>query len=64
MSFLKSLFGPSKDEIWRDLAHELGGEFYEGGLFKGPSAVAARYKEWTVTFDTYSTGGKNSQTYT
>lgn len=64
MSFLRALFGPGKDEIWRELAQELGGEFYEGGLFSGPSAVAARYKEWTVTFDTYSTGGKNSKTYT
>lgn len=66
MSFLRSLFGPSKDEIWSQFAHELGGEFYEGGLFKGPSAVAARYKDWTVTFDTYTQnhGKNNTQTYT
>ena len=27
------LFGPSKDEIWRQLAAQLGGRFHDGGFF-------------------------------
>ena len=43
-------FGPSKDEVWRQLSHEIGAEFVEGGFWKG-SKVQAHVGPWTVTLD-------------
>lgn len=64
MGLLRSLFGPSKDEIWRILSHEIEGQFLEGGFLKG-SKVEARHGEWTLTLDTYTvSSGKHSTTYT
>ena len=64
MSFLKSLFGPSRDEIWRQLSDEVGGRFHEAELFRG-SAVQARTDDWIITLDTYTVStGQTSQTYT
>lgn len=31
MGILRSAFGPSKDEIWTQIATDIGGEFIEGG---------------------------------
>jgi hypothetical protein len=57
MGVLRKIFGPSKDEVWKQLSSEIEGDFIEGGFWKG-SKVRARVKEWTVTLDTYvvSTG--------
>ena len=64
MSFLKSLFGPSRKEIWQQLSGEVGGRFHEGGLFT-ESAVQARAGDWIITLDTYTVStGKSSQTFT
>ena len=64
MNFLKALFGPSRKDIWRQLAREVGGQFHEGG-FLNPFAVQARTGDWILTLDTLSSGdGKTSQTYT
>jgi len=63
MGLLRQLFGPSKDEIWRQLAHEIKGDFVGGG-WKG-SKVQAQFKEWTITLDTYTVStGKSAVTYT
>ena len=43
-------FGPSKDEVWRQLSEEIGAEFVEGGFWKG-SKVQAHVGPWTVTLD-------------
>jgi hypothetical protein len=43
-------FGPSKDEVWRQLSREIGAEFVEGGFWKG-SKVQAHVGPWTVTLD-------------
>jgi hypothetical protein len=48
-------FGPSKDEVWRQLSEEIGAEFLEGGFCKG-SKVQAHVGPWTVTLDIYSDG--------
>lgn len=69
MGLLRQLFGPSRDEIWRQLSHETGGEFVEGGFFKGRSKVLLSHGEWTVTLDTYTRSSNNgssssSTTYT
>ena len=53
MSALKSLFGPSREEIWRQLAREVDGKFLDGNIFK-PSAVQARTNDWIITLDAMS----------
>lgn len=64
MAFLRQLFGPSKDEIWRQLCEQIGGDFVEGGFWKG-SKVQVHHKQRTVTLDTYSESqGENNATYT
>ncbi|HWB08747.1 MAG TPA: hypothetical protein VG826_05970, partial [Pirellulales bacterium] len=64
MALLRELFGPSKDEIWRQLCEQISGDFVEGGLWKG-SKVQVHHKQWTVTLDTYTESqGENNATYT
>lgn len=36
MSFLKKVFGPSRDEVWGQLSEEIGGEFVAGELSSLP----------------------------
>lgn len=64
MSFLRKLFGPSKEEIWRQLCAEIGTDYVDGGFWKG-SKVQGHHGEWTITLDTYAThhnNGKSSHT--
>jgi hypothetical protein len=64
MSFLRNLFGPSRDEIWQQFAASVGGSFTDGGFWNG-SRVDATHGQWTVTLDTYTVStGKSSITYT
>jgi hypothetical protein len=64
MGILREIFGPSKDEIWRQLCGEIGADFIAGGFWRG-SKVQARVKEWTITLDTHTVShGKSSTTYT
>ena len=57
-------FGPSKDEVWRQLSQEIGAEFVEGGFWKG-NKVQAHLGPWTVTLDIYTEStGESSVTYT
>jgi len=57
MGVLRQIFGPSKDEVWKQVSSELGAEFVEAGFCRG-SKLQVRVKEWTLTLDTYlvSTG--------
>ena len=48
-------FGPSKDEVWRQLSEEIGAEFVEGGFCKG-NKVQACVGPWTITLDIYNDG--------
>ena len=52
-------FGPSKDEVWRQLSEEIGAEFIEGGFWKG-SKVQAHVGPWTVTLDINNDGESQS----
>jgi hypothetical protein len=62
--FLRKIFGPSKDEVWRQLSNEIGADFIDGGIWKGDKIVA-KVKEWTITLDTYTVStGKSHVTYT
>lgn len=64
MGVLRSLFGPSKEEIWSQIANEVGGKFIDGGFWK-KDALHFRHKEWTIVLDTYTQQhGKGSTTYT
>ena len=57
-------FGPSKDEVWRQLCQEIGATFVEGKGWKG-NKVQAVVGPWTITLDTYTVStGKSSVTYT
>ena len=64
MGFLRKLFGPSKNEIWMQLSHEVNGRFIDGSWSKG-SKVEVEHGEWNITLDTYTvSNGKSSTTYT
>ena len=57
-------FGPSKDEVWRELSQEIGAEFVEGGFWKG-NKVQVHVEPWTITLDTYTVHTQHSHvTYT
>ena len=66
MGILKSNFGSSRDEIWRQLSVELSGKVKEVGLLKDffgtTSKVEVRHGEWTITLDSYTAGGGKSGT--
>jgi hypothetical protein len=47
-------FGPSRDEVWRQLSEEIGAEVVQGGFWKGGSKVQAHFGPWIVTLDTYT----------
>ena len=51
MGLVRKLFGPSREEIWRQLSAEIGGRYVEGTFWKGEK-VEATHNEWTVTLDT------------
>jgi len=64
MGRLRQWFGPSKDEVWRQLAAEIGADWVEGGFWKG-NKVVAHVKEWEVVLDTYTVStGKTHVIYT
>jgi hypothetical protein len=53
MALLSRLFGPSREEIWRELCQQIGADFVDGGFWKGDK-VEVRHGEWTITLDTYT----------
>ncbi len=65
MGFLKACFGPSKDEIWSQIASEVGGKYVDGG-FWGKDVLTYKHGEWQFLLDTYtvtsSTGTTTSST--
>jgi hypothetical protein len=64
MSILRKLFGPSQEEVWRQLCSEIGADFVDGGFWRGHKVVA-RVDEWTVTLDTYTVStGRSRLIYT
>ena len=66
MGILRDMFGPSRDEIWRQLAAEMNASFTAGtGLFGAGARVQAQHGQWVVTLDTYTVStGRSSATYT
>jgi hypothetical protein len=62
-SLLRKVFGPYKQDVWKQLAAEMGAQFVDGGLFHADKVVAAA-GPWTVTLDTFSSGSEHPTTYT
>ncbi|MBI1853544.1 MAG: DUF3137 domain-containing protein [Planctomycetes bacterium] len=64
MTILRKLFGPSRDEVWRDLSRQIGAEFVDGRWWQR-SRVEAHVGEWTVTLDVFVVStGKSSHPFT
>lgn len=64
MSDLRSLFGPSRGEIFEQLSREIGADYKEEGFFKTGKVVLS-HKEWEITLDTYTVHtGKSTIVYT
>jgi hypothetical protein len=58
------LFGPSKKEIWQQLAAEIQADYVDKGFWVG-DRVEAQVDNWIVVLDTYTVStGKSSITYT
>jgi hypothetical protein len=58
------LFGPSKKEIWQQLADEIQADYINNGFWAG-DRVEAHVDNWIVVLDTYTVStGKSSVTYT
>jgi len=51
----RELFGPSREEIWRQLAAETGASFIDGGFWKG-GRVEASHAEWRITLEIVAYG--------
>lgn len=65
MSFLKMLFGSSNQEIWSELAQEIGASYEKSGLRGGSFEVRLKYKVWEIILDKHVvSSGKSSVTYT
>ena len=53
MGTWRKLFGPSRQEIWRQLSAEIEARYVAGGFWTGDK-VEATHGEWTITLDTYA----------
>jgi hypothetical protein len=63
MGVLRQLFGPSRDEVWKQLAAEIGAR-YESSLWTG-AKVSIDYGQWTITLDSYTVStGHSHHAYT
>ena len=65
-SILRNLFGPSREEIWRQVAAAVDGNMTKGNFWGGGgSKVNAAHGQWVVTLDTHVVAtGESSATYT
>jgi len=64
MKTLRKLFGPSKEEIWRQLCTATGADYVQGGFWK-VDKVQAMHGEWTLTLDTFAVStGKTTMVFT
>jgi hypothetical protein len=64
VTFMRTLFGPSTQEVWKQLCAEIGAQYVDGGFWKG-NRVQGAHGPWTITLDTYTvSSGKTSITYT
>lgn len=59
MGAQRSILGTSKNELWEQLASDIGGEYKDGGTF-GQEVVRCASGEWEITVDTYAAGEGDS----
>ena len=59
MGFLSAIFGPSKEEIWSQVANQIKGKFIEGGFFTDERLIY-QHGEWEMVLDTYTETSSNS----
>ena len=61
----EELFGPPKEEAWKQLCAEMRADFIDGGFWKGDKVELRVADAWTVTLDVFSVlHGKRRQKYT
>lgn len=61
---LRAIFGPSKKEIWSQIANDIGGEYIDRGFWK-TDGLSYQHGEWEILLDTYTqSSGNSSTTYT
>jgi hypothetical protein len=53
MGPLRKWFGPSREEVWRQLSAAVNGRFIDGGFF-GSDKVEVEHGPWIVTLDNYT----------
>lgn len=58
-SFLRRLFGPSKEEVWNKLAEQVGGQVLDGGFWRD-NIFRVEVGPWVVTLDSYTIRTKHS----
>ncbi|MDB4293307.1 hypothetical protein N9954_07865 [Maribacter sp.] len=64
MALLEGIFGPSKKEIWQQMAKDIGGEYIDGGFWKS-GVLRYQHDNWEMLLDTFTRShGKSSSTYT
>jgi len=64
MSIIRKIFGPSREEIWSQIAYEYEGSFTDGGIF-GKDVVHAVTGDWEIMLDHFTRKrGKHRVTYT
>lgn len=64
MGMLRRLFGPSREEVWRQLSAEIEGRYVDGNVWN-VDRVQVTHGEWVVTLDTYhESSGKVTVAYT
>lgn len=64
MSIMRSIFGPSRDEIWSQIAEEYDGVFRDGGFMK-KDTVHIIIGDWEILLDHFARStGKSSIPYT
>lgn len=61
MAFLENIFGPSKEEIWRQIATDIGGEYIDGGFWKS-GVLRYQHENWEMLMDTWSDGNRGPYT--
>jgi hypothetical protein len=64
MALLRAWFGPSREEVWRQLSTAVEGRYVDGGFLK-TDKVEVEHGPWIVTLDTYTVStGKATIIYT
>jgi hypothetical protein len=56
---VRSIFGPSRKEVWKQFAEQIGGSFTDTGIF-GRSEIVAATGPWTITLDTFRSDGEDA----